>query len=241
MMARPPARWHSGRMPRQPRFFYPGAVLHVVQRGNDRAPVFARAEDYPFYLNCLLDAVRTHGVSIHAYVLMTNHVHLLLSPPTPTAIPRMMQSVGRRYVGRFNFLYGRTGTLWEGRYKATAVDSDHYLLACMRYIELNPVRACMVARPEHYQWSSFRANATGIYCPLLAAHPVYEALAGSRDARTAAYRSLFRAPVDEVTIASIRDATQFEWALGGPTFCEKVRALTHRRSERAPLGRRARG
>ena len=125
-------------MPRQPRFWYPGAVLHVVQRGHDRAAVFLGDSDCRHYFDWLVDAALEHGVAVHAYVLMPNHVHLLTLPATAEAMPRMMQTLGRRYVGWFNHVHRRTGTLWEGRYKATLVDSDAYFLACMRYVELNP-------------------------------------------------------------------------------------------------------
>lgn len=139
-------------MARLPRYFMEGQPQHAIQRGNNRAPVFGAEDDYRFYLECLQEAAVRHGCAIHAYVLMTNHVHLLVTPETEGSLPKTLQSVGRRYVQYFNYTYGRTGTLWEGRYRATVIDSEHYLLTCMRYIELNPVRAGMVPQPEGYRW-----------------------------------------------------------------------------------------
>ena len=224
-------------MPRQPRFYCPEAVLHVIQRGNDRAAVFADADDRRFYLNCLEDAACTHRVAIHAYVLMDNHVHLLASPDHAQAMPRMMQSVGRRYVGRFNLLNERTGTLWEGRYKAALVDTDKYLFTCYRYIELNPVRAGMVASPADYRWSSHRANAYGAHDTLITPHPMFAALAECVDERHDIYRRFFGQPLAQDAVQSIRDATQFEWALGDQHFRRRAAQLTGRRGERLPLGR----
>jgi REP-associated tyrosine transposase len=224
-------------MPRQPRFYFPGAVLHIVQRGNDRAPVFTSASEHRFYLDCLRDASRTHDVSIHAYVLMTNHVHLLASPGNAQGLPRMMQMLGRRYVGRFNFLHGRTGTLWEGRYKATLVDTEAYLFACLRYIELNPVRAGMVTGPADHRWSSHRANACGDNDSVVTPHASFLSLAASSEERCNVYRRMFGQPVPEDAIRAIRDATQFEWALGDIVFRKRVEAWTGRRADRLPMGR----
>jgi len=224
-------------MPRQPRFYFPGAVLHIVQRGNDRAPVFTCAQDHRFYLDCLRDASRTHGVAIHAYVLMSNHVHLLASPSNAQALPRMMQTLGRRYVGRFNVLHRRTGTLWEGRYKATLVDTEAYLFACLRYIELNPVRAGMVAGPADYRWSSHRANAFGDDDPVVTPHPSFLALAPSSEEQHEVFRRSFGLPLPQDTVEAIRDATRFEWALGGATFRKRAEAWTGRRADRLPMGR----
>lgn len=148
-------------MARQPRFDLPGVPQHIVQRGNDRQPRFADTAGYLRYRQELGEAARKHGCTLHAYVLMTNHVHLLATPAEPGGISRMMQAIGRRYVAAFNARYRRTDTLWEGRFKSALVDSERYVLACYRYIELNPVRAGMVAAPGDYRWSSYHANADG--------------------------------------------------------------------------------
>ncbi|MGO1068695.1 transposase [Lysobacter sp. CA199] len=163
-------------MPRSPRFDLPSVPQHVVQRGHDRLPCFVEEDDYVRYLQELDEASRKYGCQVHAYVLMTNHVHLLMTPAEAGAISRMMQVLGRRYVRGFNERYRRRGTLWEGRYKSCLVDSDDYLLRCYRYIELNSVRARMVATPEQYRWSSYRSNALGSPDALVKQHDVYRAL-----------------------------------------------------------------
>jgi putative transposase len=168
---------------------------------------------------------------------MPNHIHILASPSDTRSLPRMMQKVGCRYVAKFNFMHARTGTLWEGRYKATLVDTDEYLFACQRYIELNPVRACIVAAPADYRWSSHRANAYGCDDRLVTPHCAFAAMAGAVDAYEA-YRRLFDLPLPSDTIERIREATQFEWALGGQGFRSRVTSLTARRSEKLPKGRR---
>jgi putative transposase len=146
-------------MPRKPRFFLPGVSAHVVQRGNNRQAVFYDDADYLTYLDWLEEGAKRYGCVIHAYVMMTNHVHLLATPQEKESISRLLQHVGRRYVPYINHTYGRSGTLWEGRFKASIVHASEYLLACYRYIELNPVRAGMVKTPRGYRWSSYRANA----------------------------------------------------------------------------------
>ena len=224
------------RMARLPRFFVPGLPLHVVQRGNNRAPIFDGPGDLAFYRESVCHSARKHGVSIHAYVFMTNHVHLLATPTTAASLPKMLQAIGRVYVQYFNSVHRRTGTLWEGRYKAAIVDDERYLLTCMRYIELNPVRAGMVADPADYPWSSHGANAYGAVDRLIAPHAEYRQLDKTANARRAAYRELFRSSVEAAELHAIRDATHNAWALGGREFREKIASL-NRRSERQALGR----
>ncbi len=148
-------------MARLPRYVLPGVPQHVIQRGNNREPIFAHGEDYSFYLEKLEEALKKYSCQLHAYVLMTNHVHLLITPQAENGIGKVMQSLGRSYVQYYNYVYTRTGTLWEGRYKATLLNSEQYLLTCMRYIELNPVRANMVKHPSEYPYSSYAKNAVG--------------------------------------------------------------------------------
>ena len=145
-------------MARQPRLDVPGVAQHVIQRGNDRQACFASTADHARYRQELLEASLRFGCSVHSYVLMTNHVHILVTPAERGAVSRMMQAIGRRYVAGFNARYRRTGTLWEGRFKAGLVAGEWYVLTCYRYIELNPVRAGMVVTPEDHAWSSFGAN-----------------------------------------------------------------------------------
>ena len=216
-------------MARLPRFFVPDTPQHVIQRGNDRQPIFRTSADHAFFKSCLEFAARRHGVAIHAYVLMTNHVHLLATPEAATSLPRAMQSVGRVYVRYFNSTHGRSGTLWEGRYKATIVESDRYLLACMRYIELNPVRAGMVEAPGDYTWSSFRANGLGQPAKFWMPHDVYLQLGATVAERTAAYRGLFRGQLDSTMLNQIRQASNQGMALGSDRFRNEIERLARRR------------
>ena len=163
-------------MARKPRFNLPGIPQHIIQRGNNREPCFFDDADYIHYMENLHEAAVKNCAAIHAYVLMTNHVHILVTPGTEFSITHMMQDLGRKYVRHINRKYRRTGTLWEGRYKASLVDSEAYLLTCMRYIEMNPVRATMVERPGEYPWSSYSYNAYGNADQLVTGHPVYESL-----------------------------------------------------------------
>ncbi len=227
-------------MPRLPRYFVPGFPLHVIQRGNDRAATFRSPEDFAFYRECLAFATRRHGVSVHAYVLMTNHVHLLATPSAAASLPKAMQSIGRIYVRYFNERYRRTGTLWEGRYRATLIDDDRYLFTCMRYIELNPVRAALVDEPSRYPWSSYGANALDRKDELVAPHAVFRSLGASTGERRAAYRAMFALGVAGSDIDAIRDATQHAWALGDAQFCARISKLGRRahRVGRSTVSRR---
>ena len=222
-------------MARLPRYVIPGQPQHIIQRGNNRTDIFGKPVDYIFYLECLKEAAKANELAIHAYVLMTNHVHLLATPGNEASIGKTLQSLGRRYVQYFNFTNRRTGTLWEGRYKATIIDSESYLLTCSRYIELNPVRANMVAHPREYPWSSYHFHADGKSDELLTDHPLYRRLGRNADERQSAYRALFRAHLGEAALGDIRDATNKGWALGGERFKSKIQALSGRRA--APLAK----
>ena len=225
-------------MPRLGRYFVEGQPLHVIQRGNNRQNVFLQQEDFACFRHWLQEAADHAGCAVHAYVLMTNHLHLLLTPARPASLPRMMQSVGRRFVAWYNRSRARSGTLWEGRYRATAIDSDAYLLRCYRYIELNPVRARMVSAPRDYGWSSYRANAEGAADDLVSAHPLYCALGPTPDERQAAYRALFEEALEESFIAAIRTATNGAWALGDAMFRDRIARDASRRAGPLPKGRR---
>lgn len=191
-------------MARLPRYALPGQPQHVMQRGNNRSAFFVQRDDYTRFRSNLISACDRHGCAIHAYVFMTNHVHLLMTPTSATGISRVMQAVGSRYVPYFNQRYERTGTLWEGRYRAIAIDSNGYLFACYRYIERNPVRAGMVENPEDYVWSSYRANALGVRDRLVTRHDGYRGLGCDDASRRRAYRALCRTDVDEPTLIPIR-------------------------------------
>lgn len=221
-------------MPRTKRLDIADVTQHVVQRGNDRQACFYREADYVRYLQDLREAALKQRCAIHAYVLMTNHVHLLVTPAALGAVGRMMQAVGRRYVRYLNAAIARTGTLWEGRYKASLVDDERYVLSCYRYIELNPVRAGMVPAPGDYRWSSHRANAGGEPDPLVTPHATY--LCISRDAaeRRARYAALVAEALSDEELASIRLYVQRQRALGSDRFQQQIEQRLQRR---ATLGR----
>lgn len=211
-------------MPRKPRFYLPGVAVHAVQRGHSRQPVFYEAGDYRAYLGWLREAAARYHCAVHAYALMTNHVHILATPTDREGISRMLQYVGRRYVPYINYQYGTRGTLWEGRYKASLVQEEDYLLTCMRYLELNPVRAKLTAHPRDYRWSSYRANGEGRADPLITPHRLYLSLGKTAAQRKEAYRALFKAHLDKDDMKAIRAAWQTGTPLGNAYFKAKVEA-----------------
>ena len=227
-------------MARLPRFVIPGQPQHIIQRGNNRQVIFAADEDYQFFRDALVEAAADQGIAIHAYGWMSNHIHLLASPASGAAISKVFQSVGRRYVQYFNACYGRSGTLWEGRYRATVVDSERYLLTLMRYIELNPVRAGLVTDPGDYPWSSYRRHARGESGPnadWLTPHPEYLKLGPSDSERQLVYRPLFHAAISDAELADIRDCSHKGWALGSERFKEQIEILGRRRATSKGVGR----
>lgn len=224
-------------MARLPRFAIPDQPQHIIQRGNNRQAIFAAEADYQFFREALIEAANEQGLAVHAYVFMTNHVHLLASPETGQAIGKVFQSLGRRYVRYFNVAYGRSGTLWEGRYRATVVDSERYLLTLMRYIELNPVRAGMVSEPGKYPWSSHRHNALGMAADWLRPHAEYLKLGQDATERQCAYRALFSTAITEAELAEIRDCSHKGWALGGERFKERMERLGGRPASSQGVGR----
>jgi putative transposase len=224
-------------MPRKPRFQLPGVPQHVIQRGNNRQACFFAEADYFYYLDALRAAADKFGGRIHAYVLMTNHVHLLITPDRENALSEIMQSIGRRYVRYVNKEHGRSGTLWEGRFKASLVQSERYLLTCYRYIELNPVRAGMVDHPGEYRWSSYCANAQGAADETLCQHDEYRRLGTTGRERQAAYGALFSHRLDPGMVADIRDAVNHELVVGSNRFKDEVEATTNRRARMGQPGR----
>ena len=216
---------------------FPDMPLHIVPRGRNRHVCFFGEDDYLSYLHWLGEALAETQCVLHAYVLMTNHVHLLLTPKKAELVPRLIMSLGRRYVQYVNRTHGRTGTLWESRYKSSVVQSDTYLLACQRYIELNPVRAAMVIDPAHYRWTSYRHNALGQADSRLTPHPLYVALGATDKARQAEYRGLFRAHLDEAAIDDIRLALNQNQPLGNSRFLAQIERKTGERREPRPRGR----
>ena len=224
-------------MPRRPRIHLAGLPLHLVQRGHNREACFFAEDDYHAYRHWLGEALTASGCHLHAYVLMTNHVHLLLTPPAPEAVAQLVIALGRRYVQYINKTYRRTGTLWDSRYKSSLVQADAYLLLCQRYIELNPVRAAMVDDPAHYRWSSYRANGLGQDDPLLTPHTVYAGLDQDEAARRAVYRAFFRSELDAEAIGDIRLALTQGQPLGNSRFIDDIERATGQRREVKARGR----
>jgi putative transposase len=224
-------------VPQLARLDIAGIPQHIVQRGVDRQPCFHLASNYWRYLDDLAIASQRHGCAVHAYALMTNHVHLLVTPETRGATGRMMQQLGRRYVRYYNRCRERTGTLWEGRFRSCLVDSDDYLLRCQRYIELNPVRAGMVESPGAYRWTSYRHHAWGDPDPVVRSHGQYFALGLEPPARRQAYVELVQQGVPEKQIAELRHFTQQGRAWGNKGFQGRVAALLDRNVDVAPRGR----
>ena len=223
-------------MPRRPRIHLDGVPLHIVQRGHNREPCFFAEEDYASYLHWLGEALGEGECALHAYVLMTNHVHLLLTPKKAAAVPRLIISLGRRYVQYINRTRRRTGTLWDSRYKSSLVQAETYLLTCQRYIELNPVRAAMVDDPAHYRWTSYRANGLGQSDSRITPHALYQAIGRSDKDRQSAYRALFRAHLDHAGIDDIRLALNQNQPLGNSRFYAKIERITGVRREARPRG-----
>lgn len=223
-------------MGRPRRIRLPGLTFHVVQRGHDGDATFRATHDYLDYLALLDTGARRFQTSIHAYVLMTNHVHLLVTSNLPEGPSQLLQYVAGRYSARFNRRYGRKGALWEGRFRASPVDSDRYCLACYRYIELNPVRAGIVQHPDAYRWSSHGANSTATASSLISPHPSFLSLGNTSSQRALQYRELIREALPEGTLQAIREGLNTGTRVGDAAFRRKMEAAAER-----PLGRRKRG
>ena len=224
-------------MPRLPRIWIEGVPQHVVQRGVDRAAIFFHEDDYSAYLANLTQYQSEWGVQIHAYCLMTNHTHLLLSADHSYSIPGFMKAVNQRYVQYVNGAYRRSGTLWEGRYKASLIESERYFLACMRYIELNPVRARMVANAADYCWSSYRHNAVGQCVIAVQPHPLYLAIDQNPQRRLLRYAAFVDKAVTPDELETLRVALQSGRPTGSDAFSEQIEQMSGRRVIRRPAGR----
>lgn len=216
-------------MPRRARLSVPGIPWHIIQRGNNRSPCFYADEDYRRYLDTLAEQADKFGCAVHAYVLMTNHVHLLLTPMRGDSAALLMKHLGQRYVQYINRTYQRSGTLWEGRFKSCLAQDERYVLTCYRYIELNPVRAQMVVQPGDYRWSSYPANALGKRNSLITPHADYVRLGRTLTERMAVYRSLFAAHLDDARVAAIRQATNGNYVLGDSRFQAEIADMLERR------------
>jgi len=224
-------------MPRRARIAVPGNPWHIIQRGNNRSTCFYADADYQYYLHTLGQQAGKYQCSVHAYVLITNHVHLLITPREEDSASLLMKHLGQRYVQYINRTYRRSGTLWEGRFKSCLAQEETYLLTCYRYIELNPVPANMVDHPRDYRWSSCRANGEGKDNPLLAPHPDYLRLGQTRSERLTAYRGLFQAHLEPEKVDAIRRATNGNYALGNTRFQEEISQTLNRRVTPGRSGR----
>lgn len=223
-------------MARLPRLVLPGLPHHIIQRGNNREPIVRHDGDRRAWRDILADVLAGHGVQLHAYVLMDNHFHLLLTPPDAPSLSRMMQSLGRRYVGAHNALHGRTGTLWEGRFKCSPIDTETYFLACLRYVELNPVRAGICATAQEHAWSSAQHHLGLRRDPLITEHALYWQLGNTPFERQQRHRESLEAGLSERQAVGITQAALKGWALGSPAFL-----LGRAQDTKRPLAPRPRG
>ena len=224
-------------MARLPRLTVAGYPHHIIQRGNDRQPIVRDDQDRQRLLDLWTEHAKTFKVAIHAWVIMDNHFHLLATPETQEGLPQMMQAVGRAYVRYFNLRHKRTGTLWEGRYRSTLIESERYLLACMVYIDLNPVRAGMVGRPEDFRWSSYRHSIGQLGDKLVTPHALYWALGNTPFAREAAYAALVQTGLSDRQRSELTQSALSGWALGSEAFVRALGQGTSRRLVRGKAGR----
>jgi len=224
-------------MARLPRISPAGIAVHIIQRGNNRQTCFAAEEDHRIYMDQLKEYSTRYAVAIHAWVMMTNHVHLLCTPQSDDGMSKMMQALGRRYVQYFNCEYRRSGTLWEGRFKSCLVEEETYLLQLYRYIEMNPIRAAMVNDPAQYRWSSYQVNGLGKESDLCTPHPEYLALGTTESDRLKSYRELFVHQIEPVLLEEIRENINKSMALANDRFKEEIEAMTGRRLQPKKRGR----
>lgn len=224
-------------MARLPRLALPGYAHHIVQRGNNRQAIFLSAADYQTLLDLLQENATKFGVSVHAYVLMSNHFHLLVTPETQDGLSKLMQALGRRYVRYFNQSQQRTGTLWEGRYRSTVIQAERYLLACMTYLDLNPVREGLVSQARDYPWSSHGHYTGQRSDKLITPHPLVWQIGNTPFAREAAYAELVQQGISAVQQAALTDTVLHGWALGTSDFVADLQRRTQRRLEKAQAGR----
>jgi len=224
-------------MPRRSRLIVPGNPLHIIQRGNNRQPCFFADADYLLYLDWLEEYAKSSRCSVHAYVLMTNHVHLLLTPKNTDSAGKLMKRLGQRYVQYINRVYKRSGTLWEGRFRSCIIHQEDYLFLCQRYIEMNPVRAGMVQHPGEHRWSSYGVNGQGETSGLIDAHFLYKKLGLTGAERQQSYRELFRYELNPGEIDKIRKATNGNFSLGDSRFNAEISEMLGRRVSPGKAGR----
>jgi putative transposase len=224
-------------MARLPRYSIINQPQHIIQQSREGQKIFYEEQDYQYFHDCLDAAAYNYRLKVHAYVLMPDHVHILATPTISDGISRTIQSIGRNYVQYFNECYQGSGTLWEGRYRATVVDGKNYLLTCCRYIELNPVRSQLVEKPGDYRWSSYAHNARRKTDEMISPAREYQRLGSDDRERARAYRALFKQKIDEVEAQKITQATLKGWVLGDAKFARKIESLSGRRATQLPKGR----
>lgn len=224
-------------MARLPRLTLPGYPHHVIQRGNNRQAIFADPADYETLLALLEEQAGKSQVAVHSYVLMSNHFHLLATPETEQGIPQLMQAVGRRYVRYFNQRHARSGTLWEGRYRSTLIHAERYLLPCMVYMDLNPVRAGLASDAAQYRWSSHAHYIGARHDRLVSPHPLYWSLGNTPFSREAAYAELVRSGIPATDQQALTDSALRGWALGSPDYLAELQKRTSRRLTKDRAGR----
>ena len=224
-------------MTRLPRYAIKNQPQHIIQRGRDGQQIFFEEQDYQYFYDCLDAAAYNYNLKIHAYVLMPNHVHILATPGSTDSISRTTQSVGRNYVQYFNECCNGSGTLWEGRYRATVIDSKRYLLTCTRYIELNPVRNGLVKNPKNYRWSSYAHNALGKEDEIISVHQEYLKLGNNDKQRAKAYLAMFKQKISNQIVQLITETALKGWVLGDAKFARKIEKLSGRRAFQLPKGR----
>lgn len=224
-------------MPRHARLVIPDIPVHLIQRGHNRNACFFCEDDFQYYLRWMMRFAKESGCAIHSYVLMTNHVHLALTPHDAGSLALLMKMLNQRYVAYINKKRNRTGTLWEGRYKSCLLFDQRYFLTCMRYIELNPVRAGMVGHPRDYPWSSYRANAEGVFNPCITSHATYQSLGGTEADQRSAYRNFVASKEEEFATDNIRRATNGNYALGDETSTGELSTMLGRRVTPGKRGR----
>lgn len=224
-------------MARLARLTVPGYPHHIIQRGNNRQAIFASVADREVLLGLLKENAVRFGVAVHAYVLMGNHFHLLATPQSASSLPLMMQAVGRRYVRHFNDAQGRSGTLWEGRYKSALIQTDRYLLACMVYFDLNPVRAGLALQAQDYPWSSHGHYAGLRTDKLVSPHALLWELGNTPFARESSYRTMVQAGVTPQQQTALTQSAMGGWTLGEPDFVAGLQKTTVRRLTKSSPGR----
>lgn len=224
-------------MARLARLYVPDQPQHVILQGLDRQPAFVDDDDYALFVECLKTASRDHRLAIHAYVLMPSAVQLLATPREESSLPKAMQAVGRRYVAHFNRRYGRRGTLWEGRYRATVIEAQRYFMLCSRLVELGPLRARLVSAIENYRWSSYRHHIGVTLDPLITDHPLYWALGNTPFERQHVYRELCEQALDENAVNALQQATLKGWVLGSEDWRDWAAQQANRRVSPLPRGR----